>query len=134
MMFHKIANMVLAWIPAVFLFLLMVIYPLRLYIRYSKQTKINFCFKVNRFLRKIHKVLGILTIGFTFLHCRISSQKLGFNTGTICLVLLIFIACTYFFRKYFKKKWMAFHRYLTVILVITLIAHILITRFTNFNF
>lgn len=133
MMFNKIVNLILAWIPAIFLILLMVIYPLRLYIRYSRQTKINFCFKLNSFLRKIHKELGILTIVLTFLHCRISSQKLGFNTGTICLALLILLACTYFFRKYFKKKWIIFHRYLTVILVITLITHILITKFTDFN-
>lgn len=133
MTFYKIANMVLAWLPAIFLILLMVIYPLRLYIRHRQLTKTNLCFKVNRLLRKIHKELGVLTIGLTFLHCRISSQKLGLNTGSICLALIILISCTYFFRKYTKRKWLASHRCLTVILVITLVAHILITRFTTIN-
>lgn len=132
-MFFDFLNLFFAWLPAVLILLLSVIYPLRLYIRRKQLQPNNLIFKVNKLLRKVHKGLGVLAIALTFLHCRISSQKLGMNIGTICLVLLILLWCTYFLRKKLKMKWIVSHRYLTFILILVLIAHILITRFTNIN-
>lgn len=126
-MFFDFLNLFFAWLPAVFIFLLILIYPLRLYIRRKQLLPNNLIFKVNRLLRKVHKELGILAIALTFLHCRISSQKLGINTGTICLVLLILLWGTYLLRKKLKRQWMVSHRCLTFILVLTLIVHILVT-------
>lgn len=132
-MFFDILNLFFAWLPAVLILLLSVIYPLRLYIRRKQLPSNNLIFKVNKLLRKIHKELGVLAIALTFLHCRISSQKLGMNTGTICLVFLILLWCTYIFRKQLKRKWIVLHRLITATLVLTLIAHILITRFTDLS-
>lgn len=132
-MFFDFLNLFFAWLPAVLILLLSVIYPLRLYIRRKQLPPNNLIFKVNKLLRKIHKVLGVLAIALTFLHCRISSQKLGMNIGTICLVFLIFLWCTYIFRKQLKRKWIVLHRLITATLVLTLIAHILITRFTDLS-
>lgn len=132
-MFFDFLNLFFAWLPAVLILLLSVIYPLRLYIRRKQLPPNNLIFKVNKLLRKVHKKLGVLAIALTFLHCRISSQKLGMNTGTICLVFLIFLWCTYIFRKQLKRKWIVLHRLITVALVLTLIAHILITRFTDLS-
>lgn len=132
-MFFDFLNLFFAWLPAVLILLLSVIYPLRLYIRRKQLPPNNLIFKVNKLLRKVHKELGVLAIALTFLHCRISSQKLGMNIGTICLVFLIFLWCTYIFRKQLKRKWIVLHRLITVALVLTLIAHILITRFTDLS-
>lgn len=132
-MFFDFLNLFFAWLPAVLILLLSVIYPLRLYIRRKQLPPNNLIFKVNKLLRKVHKELGVLAIALTFLHCRISSQKLGMNIGTICLVFLIFLWCTYIFRKQLKRKWIVLHRLITVTLVLTLIAHILITRFTDLS-
>lgn len=126
-MFFDFLNLFFAWLPAVFIFLLILIYPLRLYIRRKQLLPNNLIFKVNRLLRKVHKELGILAIALTFLHCRISSQKLGINTGSICLVLLILLWGTYLWRKKLKRQWIVSHRCLTFILVLTLIVHILVT-------
>lgn len=133
-MYYDYLNLSLAWILMVLILLLVIIYPLRLCNRYKQLSSFKFFLKANKILRKVHKELGILAIIFTFLHCRISSQKLGINTGTICLLLLMFLWCSYLLRKQLKKQWIILHRFLTVCLVITLIAHILITRFTNINF
>lgn len=132
-MFFDFLNLFFAWLPSVLILLLSVIYPLRLYIRRKQLPPNNLIFKVNKLLRKVHKELGVLAIALTFLHCRISSQKLGMNIGTICLVFLIFLWCTYIFRKQLKRKWIVLHRLITVTLVLTLIAHILITRFTDLS-
>lgn len=132
-MFFDFLNLFFAWLPAVLILLLSVIYPLRLYIRQKQLPPNNLIFKVNKLLSKVHKELGVLAIALTFLHCRISSQKLGMNIGTICLVFLIFLWCTYIFRKQLKRKWIVLHRLITVTLVLTLIAHILITRFTDLS-
>lgn len=130
-MFFDFLNLFFAWLPSVLILLLSVIYPLRLYIKRKQLPPKNLIFKVNKLLRKVHKKLGVLAIALTFLHCRFSSQKLGINIGTICLVLLILLWCTYIFRKQLKRKWIVLHRLITVSLVLTLIAHILITRFTD---
>lgn len=133
-MYHDFINLFFAWILMVLIFLLVIIYPLRLCNRHKRPSSFDLISRTNRFLRKVHKELGIVAIILTFLHCRVSSQKLGINTGTICLLLLLLLWCTYLLRKQLRKQWIILHRLLTVCLVVTLIAHILITRFTNINF
>lgn len=92
-----------AWLPALLIFLLTIIYPLRLYCKHEGLNQNHPLSKLNKFLRRVHKTLGGLVILFTFLHCRISSQKLGFNTGTICLIILTLIFFTYILRRPLKN-------------------------------
>ena len=121
-------NLMLAWIAAIMIFLLSVIYPIRKYGQKHKLPQTHLLMKWNRLLRKIHKPLGIALIGVTFLHCRFSSQKLGFSTGTLCLVLTTVLFINYMARKQMKKHWMKIHRGLSLALLILLILHIILTR------
>lgn len=118
-------NLTFAWISTVFILLLLILYPLKIYF---KTTKARFI------LNKIHKPLGIIVIPLIFFHCRFSSQNIALNTGTICLFIVILLFFTYIFRKKLKKFWIKFHRILAIILLITLFSHIYIAKFTNLNF
>lgn len=126
-MTHELKNLFFAWLPTVCILLLIIIYPLRIYCKSKKLSKKHIIFRTNKCLRKIHKPLGIITIVFTFIHCRFSSQKLGLNIGTICLCFLLVLFVTYIFRKQLKKYWLLLHRLVTVLLIAALILHILLT-------
>lgn len=123
----EFTNLFFAWLPAICILLLTIIYPIRIFYNHKRLLKTSMIFKANKYLRKIHKQLGILTIIFTFIHCRISSQKLGLNIGTICLSFLLILLATYIFRKQLKKYWISIHRLVTVLLIIILVLHILLT-------
>lgn len=127
-------NLILAWLPALCVSLLSVIYPLRIICKKRQLPPSNLLCRINGFLRKIHKHLGMLVILFAFIHCRVSSQKLGLNSGTLCLIVLVLLALTYLFRKSLKRSWLLLHRWLTVLLLVVIVLHILITRLTDFNF
>lgn len=114
-----------AWLTALVMMLLSVIYPMRLYCQKKKHSPEHRLFKINRCLRKIHKPLGIVVIPLTFLHCRFSAQSLGMNMGTILLILLFLLLFTYVFRAVLKGKWMLLHRSLTIILWVVTTTHIL---------
>lgn len=122
-------NIFFAWLLSVCILGLSIIYPLRLYCHKKKLNTTSCIYRANKFLRKIHKFLGIVVIWMTLLHCRLSSQHFGMNTGTICLFISLLILCTYLFRKRFKSKWLLLHRNLTGLLWLLIIAHIVLTRY-----
>jgi len=119
-------KIILAWITALNIVLLSVIYPLRKYATKRKLTKAHPICRCNHFLRKVHVPLGLLTIPLTFLHCRFSSQKLGLNMGTICLAFLFLLLLTYVLKRQLKSKWIFLHRIFTGLLWVVLLAHIVI--------
>ncbi|MDD3140768.1 MAG: hypothetical protein PHX08_17605 [Lachnospiraceae bacterium] len=125
-MSYEIARIIIAWITAIGIMLLSIIYPMRIYVQKYRLRPEHPISKANKFLRKIHKPLGVVIIPFTFLHCRFSSQKMGFNMGTFLLVLLALLLLNYSCRKLLRSKWIKLHRGLTVLLWSLLIAHILI--------
>lgn len=115
---------IIAWVTMLGIFLLSIIYPLRKYCTSRKLPVSHLLCRINRFLRKIHKPLGVLIIPITFLHCRFSTQKLGLNFGTLCLVLLVILLFTYLLRKVLKGRWMKLHRAFTTALWIIVTIHI----------
>ena len=122
-------NIFFAWLLSACILGLSIIYPLRLYCHKKKLDTTSYIYRANKFLRKIHKFLGIAVVWMTLLHCRLSSQHFGMNTGTICLIISLLILCTYLFRKRFKSKWLLLHRNLTGLLWLLIIAHIVLTRY-----
>lgn len=126
----EILNIFFAWLLSTFILVLSIIYPLRLYCQKKKLNTNSFIYRINRFFRRIHKSLGIAVIFITLLHCRLSSQHFGLNTGTICFLISLLILCTYF-RKNLRRKWILLHRELTVLLWLLIILHIIFTRYFN---
>ena len=133
MYLHDFMTVLLAWLPAIFIIALSIIYPLRLYCQWKSLPQSSPLVRANRFLRKIHKEMGITVIFLTLLHCRTSSQKLGANIGTFCLILLFLLWFSYLLRKQLKKNWIILHRILTAILFSLLVLHVLVLKFTDFN-
>ena len=121
-------NYIFAWISMIGIVLLFSIYPLRKYLLLNKPKKDSLVIKTNIYLHKYHKSLGIVVLILSFIHCRLSSQKLGFNTGTFSFILMALLLYSYLARKMLKRKWLKIHRALSVILIVVLILHILFTR------
>jgi uncharacterized protein with FMN-binding domain len=116
-------DVVTAWISVFLLFLLSIIFVLRILAKKTGSEKIK---KINRFLRNTHwKVLAVIFVIAALIHGFTSSQKIfSLNYGTLMVVITILLALTYFFRKNLKKLWMRFHRMLTVAIIAVLLIHI----------
>ncbi len=94
--------------------------------------------KTNRLFHKIHIPLGVVLILSGVIHGLLAGNPYGIrlseasygqilltaNMGTLCLILSILLGITYLSRKLLKRKWMVFHRVLTVLLLVSVIIHV----------
>ncbi|MBP2662973.1 MAG: putative FMN-binding domain protein [Firmicutes bacterium] len=86
----------------------------------------GFLQKKYRFLQEHHKFLGLLAIIFGLIHGIFSSgEVISLNLGTVCWVLLILLAISWFVRVKFKKKWLYYHRGLAGLFIGILFFHII---------
>ena len=80
---------------------------------------------VNRWLRRHHKLIGILLIAAGAVHGLFSSDTLwSLNLGTVTWIVSILLGISWLLRKKVKKTWMTVHRLLTVAFVALLVLHI----------
>lgn len=93
---------------------------------------------INHFFRKYHILAGKLMIITGFLHGifagneitttfkdrQIASKFFTLNLGTACFIVTLLLWLTYLLRKQFKKRWMIFHRGLTVLLILLVVLHV----------
>lgn len=96
-------------------------------------------YSINCFFRKYHIGAGILMIITSFLHgifsgnditttfedVQIASKFFTLNLGTICFIVLLLLWTPYLLRRRLKKRWIIFHRGLTILLILLTILHIL---------
>ena len=116
-------NIVFAWIALVLTFFSVIIWVLRLA---GKKKKIPLLSAVNRWLRRRHKLIGILLIAAGAVHGLFSSDALfSLNLGTVTWIVSILLGINWLFYKKLKKTWMTLHRLLTVAFVALLVIHIL---------
>ena len=88
--------------------------------------------KINQLLRKIHNPLGITVIGIAGLHgiiCFIKTpQAIAQNiTGLILWILILGLAATFYFKAKMKVRWFQMHRYLSIILCVIMMIHIVLS-------
>ena len=115
-------NIVSAWAALILSFFLIVIWALRLI---YKKRKIPVIYKMNRWLRRHHKLIGILLIITGTVHGLFSSDALiGFNFGTATWVVSILLGFNWMLRYRIKKTWMTYHRILTVVFMALVVIHI----------
>ena len=95
-------------------------------------------YSINSFFRKYHIGAGLLMIITGFLHgifsgneitttfedMQIASKFFTLNLGTVCFIVTLFLWITYLLRRQLKKRWMIFHRGLTVLLILLTALHI----------
>ncbi len=120
-----ILNIGLAWVAMILAGLMAIIYILRVY---NKKKKIEWVKKLNRSLRKHHKLFGFVLVLTGLVHGIFSSDKaIGFNLGTLTWLFSILLGASYIFRKRFKpqKLWIIYHRVMTVGFIISIAIHII---------
>lgn len=118
-------DVILAWVAVALSFLLIVIWALRLI---NKRKKTAWIQKLNRTLRKHHKLIGILLILTALIHGLLSSESVfSLNWGTANWIVSILLGLSWLLRKKLnlKKWWMYVHRILTVAFVALLVIHII---------
>lgn len=115
-----------AWISILLAALLSVIYLLRVFLRRNDGGP-AFLKTINKFLRKHHKLLGILLVVTGVVHGLFSSQSVfSLNLGTAAWILSILLGLNFYFRKRFARKpgWIVYHRFLTAAFLLILVFHI----------
>ncbi|SFB10944.1 FMN-binding protein [Clostridium frigidicarnis] len=114
-------NILLARLAVVLVILTSIIYLFRKFNKNNDLIK-----RVNRSLRKKHKLLGILLIIVGLIHGLLSSEAIfSFNLGTICEILSILLGINFYIgMKYKIKGWMHYHRIITLLFLLSLIVHI----------
>lgn len=118
-------NIILAWVAVALSFLLVIIWILRLI---NKKKKIVLIQRLNRTLRKHHKVIGLFMIFTALIHGLLSSESVfSLNWGTANWVVSILLGLSWLLRKKLnlKKWWMYIHRVLTVAFVSLIVIHII---------
>lgn len=123
---QKILNEGMAWAATVLGIVLAFKYIVR------KGISINSSYKkeiinLNKLMRNTHKELGIIMIAAGIIHGIFSSEALfSLNMGSICALVSILLALSYYLRKSFKKAslWIIIHRYLTIVFLATMFIHI----------
>lgn len=95
-------------------------------------------YSINCFFRKYHIPAGILMIITSLLHgifagneitttfenLQIASDFFTLNLGTACFSVILLLWLTYLLRRNLKKRWIVFHRGLTILLIVLTILHI----------
>lgn len=116
-------SVIFAWIAAISVILLSIIYVLR---KIAGKKKGSFLYKLNKTLRKYHKPLGIIAVLSGFIHGLYSAIPiLSGNKGTILLVIMILLGIGFMFRKKMRGKWALSHRVMALTACILLVLHIL---------
>lgn len=105
-------------------------------LKYITRRSVNY--SINCFFRKYHLIAGILMITTGFLHgifagneitttfeeMQIASKFFTLNLGTACFIVTLLLWLTYLLRRRLKKRWMIFHRGLTVLLILLTVLHV----------
>ena len=102
-------------------FALVIVYVLR---KLGKNKDRNHFINVmNRKLRNVHKPMGIALAIISITH-GIASQTPVF-WGIVCAITIVLLGLNFMFRKNFTKpNWLKVHRYLTIIMLLTLFLHL----------
>ncbi|MGI5850118.1 MAG: FMN-binding protein [Christensenellales bacterium] len=118
-------NIIFAWVALILSFLLVVIFILK---RALVDKKPHIVFVVNRWLRRRHKLIGLLCIATSLIHGIFSSDSiLSLNLGTAAWLLSLLLGLSWLLRNKLgiKKTWVIWHRVLTIALLAVLAVHII---------
>lgn len=119
-------NFGLAWISVFIAIYLGVAYLTRKAI-IKHPEKRGFYIKLNKALRKYHKLIGFALILTGLIHGIFSSEKLlTLNLGTVSVLLSISLGISWMLRKKItgRNSWMHWHRVLVVAFIVSIILHV----------
>jgi uncharacterized protein with FMN-binding domain len=90
--------------------------------------------RIDKIMSKLHKVLGVLTVGLVIVHFGMTlplfdTRPIGiYILGVLDLVCMIVIVCSYLLRSKLGKRWLTIHRIGTVCIIVITIIHILLVN------
>lgn len=73
-----------------------------------------------------HKISGIVILLTTLIHGKTIVNKEGLATGIISFLLLLLLAGLYFLKDRLGCVWLKIHRYLSLLLVVVVVIHLMI--------
>jgi len=127
MIIRNLFNLITAWLSVVLLFVIVVIWVLRILVQKKIVMKDTFLFNANRFLRKYHKWAGVAFVSIALIHGVLSSAELlSLNWGSACFFGIVIISLSYLIKqKMTRKVWVNIHRVLTISIVLAFAIHLL---------
>lgn len=133
---EKFLNEGLAWISTIIGVFLSCKYLIRKYLQLNTPYKTDLI-KLNKYAKKYHIHLGILLVILGLVHGLFSSfNVISFNMGTICWIISVLLGINWFIRKKLNSPglWIKYHRFLTIIFLLTLFLHLTEVNLMNFDF
>lgn len=120
-------NVLFGWVAILSCIALSIIWLIRLrLLKMPKGFKKDAATRINRYLRKNHIYLGYIFILVSLIHGRLSSFSImSFNYGTLAFVIAIMLWYSYADKVKLGKKWIKYHRELTLLIVLMTGVHIL---------
>lgn len=126
-----------ARISAGLAFFLSIIYMLRILNIKLFKNRVCWVKSLNNTLRKNHRTMGIAMIFLGLIHGIFSTESvLSLNLGTACWIISILLGLNWALRRKIKlkKAWIYYHRLLTVLFLLTLVAHIVDVKWVSSSF
>jgi uncharacterized protein with FMN-binding domain len=120
-------NFGLAWISVLLAIFLAVAYLTRKAI-IRIPSKREFFIRLNKNIRKHHKLIGVALILTGLIHGIFSSDKLfSINWGTALWIVSILLGISWMLRKKItgRKSWMLFHRLLVILFSVSIFIHVI---------
>ncbi len=113
------------WVNVIILGVLVLPFVLTRFNKVFLKTKNKSFFDFIKFLRTLHKPLGIILVALSFYHGYLALGSIRFHTGTVLFVgiLLTVVLGGYFYRMK-KAKVLKVHRALSLIVLALLFIHI----------
>ncbi|MGL4774015.1 MAG: FMN-binding protein [Clostridium sp.] len=120
-------NVLFAWIGTISGVLLSVIWIIRIMQRKMPKGKNkDIATSINKYLRKNHINLGYIFIISSFIHGMLSSFSIiSLNYGTLTFIIGLAIGYTYMDKANLGKKWIKYHRQLTLLIIWLTVVHII---------
>ena len=114
----------LGWLNIVLLGVMVLPFLLRQFSMRVHKIKGKWYPKLNKFLRRIHKPLGLAIILLAMLHGYLVFGGFRMHTGTLeffaIVIMAAFGAAFYFFKK---KPLLVWHRWMLAVLVVAVLVH-----------
>jgi len=114
----------IGWLNIGLLVVMILPFLLRQFSTRVKKVKGKWYPKLNKFLRTIHKPLGIAIVLLSMLHGYLVFGGFRLHTGTLelfAIVIMAALGATFYFTK--KKSFLVWHRWALVLLVLMVLLH-----------
>jgi len=114
----------IGWLNIGLLVVMVLPFLLRQFSTRVKKVKGKWYPKLNKFLRTIHKPLGIAIVLLSMLHGYLVFGGFRLHTGTLelfAIVIMAALGAAFYFTK--KKPFLVWHRWALVLLVLMVLLH-----------